>query len=201
MSIVELLGLAGSLSLLAGWRLYLCVFAAGVAMRMGLVAAPEHLDWLGALQNPWVIAAAFIGLLAELFADKVAWLDSAWDAIHTAIRPVGGALLTLAIVDPQDPAWQIVAVLLGGGGALLGHSAKAGTRAMVNVSPEPFSNIVVSTGEDVTTLALVVGALSNPIVAVIVFAAVLVFTLALLVILRRLMRRLGTSLTGKRPGT
>jgi len=193
MGIVELLGLAGSLSLLAGWRLYLCVFAAGVAMRTGWVAAPEHLDWLAALANPWVIGAAFIGLVAELFADKVAWIDSAWDAVHTAIRPVGGALLTLAIIDPQDPAWQVVAVLLGGGAALLGHSAKAGTRAIVNASPEPFSNVVVSTGEDISTFALVAAALANPVLAVVVFVVALLFSMALLILLRRLLRRLGGS--------
>lgn len=194
MGVVELLGLAGSLSLLAGWRLYLCVFAAGVAMRMGWIAAPEHLDWLGAIQNPWVIAVSFTGLVAELFADKIAWLDSAWDAVHAAIRPVGGALLALAVVDPQDPAWQVIAFLLGGGAALLGHSAKAGARAIVNVSPEPFSNVVLSTGEDLSAIALVVAALSNPVAAAIVFAVALLFTLTILVMLRRLMRHLGSSL-------
>ena len=194
MNVVELLGLAGSLSLLAGWRLYLCVFAAGVAMRMGWLAAPEHLEWLAALQNPWVVAIAFAGLIAELLADKVAWVDSAWDAVHTAIRPLGGALLALAIVDPQDPAWQAAAFLLGGGAAFLGHAAKAGTRAMVNASPEPFSNVVVSTGEDIATGALVVAALSNPWIALVVFVAVLLFTLAVLILLRRLLRGIGSKL-------
>jgi hypothetical protein len=196
---VEMLGLAGSLSLLAGWRLYLCVFAAGLAMRMGWIAAPDHLQWLGTMQNPWVMAAALTGFVAELFADKVAWLDSAWDAVHTAIRPLGGALLALAIVDPQDPAWQLIAFLLGGGAAFLGHSAKTSARAMVNLSPEPFSNVVVSTGEDVTTGALVFAALTHPLVAWFVFVAALVGTLALLVLVRRLIRRLGVRLR-KRPG-
>jgi len=190
MTAIELLGLAGSLSLLAGWRLYLCLFAAGVAMSMGWIAAPEHLAWLGVLHNPWVIGASFLGLVAELLADKIAWVDSLWDAIHTAIRPVGGALLALAIVDPQDPAWQVTAFLLGVGAALLSHSAKAGTRAVVNASPEPFSNVVVSTGEDLTTGALLVAALASPVLAVVVCILLLLATLGMLILLRRLLRRI-----------
>jgi hypothetical protein len=94
--------------------------------------------------------AAF-GAVAEFFADKVAWLDSLWDTVHTVIRPLGGALLALAIVNPQDPTTQVIAFLLGGGGALLAHGGKAGARAVVNASPEPFSNIVVSSAEDVAS--------------------------------------------------
>jgi len=187
---VELVALAGSMSLLAGWRLYLCVFAAGLAMRFAWLPVPEHLDWLAVLQNPWVIGAAFIGLVMEFLADKVAWVDSAWDTIHTAVRPVGGALLSLAIVDPQDPALQITAFLLGGGLAFAGHSAKAGTRAAVNLSPEPFSNVAVSSGEDVATAGLLAAAIASPELAIIVFLLLLIGTLILLVTVRRLLRRL-----------
>jgi hypothetical protein len=149
MGLIEILGLAGSLSLLAGWRLYLCVFATGLAMRSGWIAPPANLDALAALGNNWVLATAFAGLVAEFLADKIAWLDSAWDAVHSFIRPLGGALLALAVADAQDPAWQAIAFLLGGGGALLSHGAKASARAVVNASPEPVSNIAVSTTEDV----------------------------------------------------
>jgi len=189
MSAVELVAVAGSLSLLAGWRVYLCVFAAGLAMRLGWLPLPEHLDQLAIIQNPWVIGAAFAGLVLELLADKIAWVDSIWDAVHTAVRPLGGALLALAIIDPQDPAWQLVALLLGGGMALAGHSAKAGARATINMSPEPFSNIAVSTGEDVTTLGLLIAALANPVLAIIVFGLLLVGTILLLVAIVRLRRR------------
>lgn len=198
MSAVELVALAGSLSLLAGWRVYLCVFAAGLAMRFGWLPLPEHLDQLAAIQNPWVIGAAFAGLVLELLADKIAWVDSFWDAVHTAVRPIGGALLSLAIVDPQDPALQIVALLLGGGMALAGHSAKAGARAAVNMSPEPFSNIAVSTGEDVTTLGLLIAALANPVLAIIVFAFLLIGTILLLVAIVRLRRRASALFAPKR---
>lgn len=188
MSAIELLGIAGSLSLLAGWRLYLCVFATGLAMQAGWIALPEHLKALTALSSWWVIAASGIGLLAEFFADKVAWLDSLWDGIHTAIRPIGGALLALAIVDPNDGAWQVVVFLLGGGAALLGHGAKAGARAVVNASPEPVSNIALSTTEDVTSTAMIAGVLAIPGVAIVIFLIALAFCIWLLLMLRKLLK-------------
>jgi Domain of unknown function (DUF4126) len=190
MGIVELLGVAASVSLLAGWRMYLCVFGTGLAMRYGFVSTPEHLQSLSVLANPWVIGASGIGLVAEFFADKVAWLDSLWDSVHTAIRPVGGALLAMAIVDPSDPKWQVISLLLGGGAALMSHGAKAGTRAVVNASPEPFSNIAVSTGEDVASGGLLFLALSNPVAAIFVaFLLVIVAVFALMTV-RRVLKAL-----------
>ena len=173
MSAVEIIGIAASFSLLAGWRLYACVAIAGLAMRFNLIDVPSNIPSLDVLANPWVIGVASIGALAELFADKVMWLDSLWDGIHTLIRPLGGALLALAVVDPSDPAWQVVALLLGGGAALLGHGAKAGTRALVNTSPEPFSNVAVSTIEDVVTFGGLWLALTHPVVALVAAAALL----------------------------
>jgi hypothetical protein len=190
MGVVEILGVAGSVSLLAGWRMYLCVFGVGIAMRMGVLDLPEHLQSLSALANPWVIGASGIGLVAEFFADKIAWLDSIWDAVHTAVRPIGGALLALAIVDASDPTWQILSILLGGGAALASHSAKAGTRAVVNASPEPFSNIAVSTGEDVATGGLLVLALSNPAAAVVVAILLALVAIFAIIVVRRILKRL-----------
>ncbi|MEQ1548170.1 MAG: DUF4126 domain-containing protein [Chakrabartia sp.] len=190
MGIVELLGVAGSVSLLAGWRMYLCVFGTGLAMRYGLIQTPEHLQGLAVLANPWVLAASGVGLLAEFFADKVAWLDSLWDSVHTAIRPIGGALLAMAIVDPSEPTWQVVSLLLGGGAALMSHGAKAGTRAVVNASPEPFSNIAVSTGEDVATGGLLFLALSNPEAAVVVAVFLLIAAVFVLMTVRRILKKL-----------
>jgi hypothetical protein len=148
---LELLALAGSLSLLAGWRLYATTFATGLALRFNWFDLPQQLHALDVLANPWVLAASGAAALAELFADKIMWLDSAWDSVHTLIRPLGGALLALGVLDPQDPALAVATFLLGGGASLLSHGAKAGTRALVNTSPEPFSNIAVSTAEDVAT--------------------------------------------------
>ena len=190
MGIVEIMGVAGSVSLLAGWRLYLCAFAVGLAMRFGWVNAPEHLAGLAVLANPWVLGVSGAGMVAEFFADKVAWLDSLWDTVHTAIRPIGGALLALALVDASDPKWQVITLLLGGGASLLSHGAKAGTRAVVNASPEPFSNIAVSTGEDVVTGGLLALVLANPSAAIVV--AVLLASVAVFAILvvRRILKRL-----------
>ena len=109
MGIAEILGVAASVSLLAGWRLYLTVLATGLAMRFGALPLPEHLQSLQILANPWVMGVAGFGAVMEFFADKVAWLDSAWDAIHGFVRPIGGALLALAVVDAGDPATQAIA--------------------------------------------------------------------------------------------
>ena len=144
---------------------------------------------LEALANPWVIGVASVGAVAELFADKVMWLDSLWDGIHTLIRPLGGALLALAIIDASDPAWQVVAFLLGGGAALLGHGAKAGTRAVVNTSPEPFSNIAVSTIEDVVTFGGLWLALAYPGVALMAAVALIAICVLIVVASWRLIAR------------
>ena len=190
MGIVELLGVAASVSLLAGWRLYLCVFGTGVAMYFGLIQAPEHVAGLQVLANPWVIGASGLGLIAEFFADKIAWLDSLWDSVHTAIRPIGGALLAMAIVDPSNTTWQVVALLLGGSAALVSHGAKAGTRAIVNASPEPFSNVAVSTGEDIVTGGLLYLVLQEPVAASLVAVALLLGAIALLIAVRRMLQTL-----------
>lgn len=190
MGIVELLGVAASVSLLAGWRLYLCVFGTGLAMHFGLIQAPEHVAGLQVLANPWVIGASGLGLVAEFFADKIAWLDSLWDSVHTAIRPIGGALLAMAIVDPSNTAWQVVALLLGGSAALVSHGAKAGTRAIVNASPEPFSNVAVSTGEDIVTGGLLYLVLQEPVAASLVAVALLLAAIALLIAVRRMLQKL-----------
>jgi hypothetical protein len=190
MGIVELLGVAASVSLLAGWRLYLCVFGTGLAMHFGLIQAPEHVAGLQVLANPWVIGASGLGLIAEFFADKIAWLDSLWDSVHSALRPIGGALLAMAIIDPSNTTWQVVALLLGGSAALVSHGAKAGTRAVVNASPEPFSNVAVSTGEDIVTGGLLYLVLQQPMAASLVAVALLLGAIALLIAVRRMLQTL-----------
>ena len=190
MSAVELIALASTVSLLAGWRLYLVTFAVGLAMKLGWVALPDQLHALDVLANNFIIGIAAVGALAEFFADKVAWVDSAWDAIHSVVRPIGGALLSMAIIDGGDPAWQVGSFLLGGGAALLAHAGKAGARAIVNASPEPFSNIAVSTAEDVATAGLLGLAIANPIAAAIIALLLVLLSIWLVVAARRLLRRL-----------
>jgi hypothetical protein len=193
LGIIELLGLATSVSLLSGWRLYLTVFATGIAMYSGYIDLPENLKMLDALGNPWVIGIAGIGAAAEFFADKVAWLDSIWDGLHTIIRPLGGALLTLAVIDSSDPTWQIVAFLLGGGAAFASHATKAGARAAVNTSPEPVSNVLLSTAEDVVTGGLLALTFVNPVVAAVIAVVLLVLTMWGLWKVYRMFKRFGSS--------
>jgi hypothetical protein len=185
---VELIALAASTSLLAGWRLYLVTFFTGLAMRLGWIDLPDKLAALDVLANPWVLILSGAAAVFEFFADKIAFIDSLWDGINTAVRPLGGALLALAIVDPGDPVWQVASFLMGGGAAFLSHSGKAATRAMVNTSPEPVSNVVVSTGEDIATAGLLALALANPVAAVLIALILALASLWLILSARRLVR-------------
>ena len=196
MSAVELIALASTVSLLAGWRLYLVTFVTGMAMKFGWIGLPDQLRALDILANNWLIGIAGVGTLAEFFADKIAWVDSAWDSVHSVVRPIGGALLSLAVVDSGDPTWQVGSFLLGGGAAFLAHAGKAGARAMVNASPEPFSNIAVSTAEDVATGGLLALAIANPIAALLIALILVMLSLWLVFTARRFLKRL---LEPKRP--
>lgn len=188
MGLAEILGVAGSISLLSGWRLYLTILATGIAMHFGWLPLPEHLQALQILANPWVMGVAAIGTIAEFLADKIAWVDSIWDSVHSIVRPLGGALLALALVDSADPAWQVIAFILGGGGALISHSAKASTRAVVNISPEPYSNAAVSTGEDVATTGLLALVIAFPAVAIVIALLLLIAAVLVIIALRKLLR-------------
>jgi hypothetical protein len=196
MSAVELIALASTVSLLAGWRLYLVTFAVGLAMKFGWVALPDQLRALDVLANNWIVGIAGIGALAEFFADKIPWIDSAWDAVHSVIRPIGGALLSMAIIDGGDPAWQVGSLLLGGGAAFVAHAGKAGARTLINASPEPFSNVIVSTGEDLATGGLLALAIAYPIAAAAIAMALVALSLWLVLAARRMLRRF---LEPKRP--
>lgn len=198
MSAVQLIALASTVSLLAGWRLYLVTFCVGLAMRFGWIALPQQLHGLDVLANSWIIGIAALGTLAEFFADKIAWVDSLWDTIHSVIRPLGGALLSMAIIDGSDPAWQVGSFLLGGGAAFLAHAGKAGARTLVNASPEPFSNVVVSTGEDVATAGLLGLAIANPIAAALIALILVLLSVWLVIAARRMLKRF---LEPKRPQT
>ena len=190
MGAVQLIALASTVSLLAGWRLYLVTLAVGLAMKFGWLALPQQLHSLDVLANNWIIGNAALGALAEFFADKIAWVDSLWDAIHSVVRPIGGALLSMAIIDGGDPAWQVGSFLLGGGAALLAHAGKAGARALVNASPEPFSNVVVSTGEDIATAGLLGLAIANPIAAALIALILVILSIWLVLSARRLLKRI-----------
>ncbi len=173
------LALAAALAWGAGLRLYLVVFLFGLAGRLGYWPLPEHLE---SLAHPLVIGAAGFMATVELFADKLPWLDSVWDAIHTFIRIPAGAALAAAVFGDAGTATTMAAALLGGTLTATTHLAKSGTRAAANTSPEPFSNLMLSLGEDVavtggTWLAVTQPAVFLALLAVFLLVALLVFRL------------------------
>ena len=190
MSAAALIALASTISLLAGWRLYLVTFVVGLGMKLGWLALPAQLHALDILASNWIIGIAAVGALAEFFADKIPWVDSAWDAVHSIVRPIGGALLSMAIIDGNSAAWQVGSLLLGGSAALLAHAGKAGARSLINVSPEPYSNIAVSTGEDVATVGLLALAMSHPIASTVIALFLALISVWLALAARRAVRRL-----------
>lgn len=174
MDILEQLGLALGLASLAGLNLYLTVFLAGVLMHFNLLHLADQHQELAALGHPWVIGVAGVLYLVEFFADKVPWVDSLWDTVHTLIRPAGGTLLALQALGDTAPEIQVIAGLLAGGAALTTHATKAGTRLLANHSPEPVSNIALSVGEDATVVGGSALAFFAPVAALVVFAVALV---------------------------
>ena len=200
MPAVQLLALASTVSLLAGWQLYLVTFVTGLAMKLGLIALPTQLQQLDVLANSWIIGIAGAGAVAEFFADKIPWVDTAWDTVHTIIRPLGGALLSMAIVDGSSATWQVGSLLLGGSAALLAHAGKSGVRTLVNVSPEPYSNALVSTGEDLATGGLLVLAITYPIAAASIAIILVLLSIWLVVAARRALGRWFTLKKPLKPG-
>ena len=158
----NLLGSLLSIGFAAGLNAYATVLALGVMQRLEIIHLPAGLEVLGS--TPVLIAASAL-YLVEFVADKIPWFDSIWDGIHTVIRPTAGALLGYGIVGSVDPSWQVIAALVGGGVAFTSHAAKASTRAAANVSPEPFSNWILSLTEDALSFGLVWLAGSHPLVA------------------------------------
>lgn len=149
LDLAGLLALAAGLGWAAGLRLYAVVFVVGLLGHLGAVDLPPGLR---VLQHPWVLTAAGLMLFVEFFADKIPWLDSAWDTVHTVIRIPAGAALAAMVFGGQGLEWQTAMALVGGTLAAGTHLTKAGVRAMINASPEPFSNVAASTGEDVVVL-------------------------------------------------
>ena len=136
------------LGMLAGVRLYATVLVVGLLLRFGRFPLPPALQHASVLADTRVLVAAAIACAIEFIADKIPWVDSAWDSVHTVIRPIGAALLASSLFSNLDPVYQVWLFLLAGGVALTGHSAKATVRLAVNHSPEPFSNIALSLTED-----------------------------------------------------
>ena len=167
---LHLLGVALGLACLAGINLYLTVFATGLAIHFHWITLAPDFQSLKALGDPVIIAIAGILYFLEFLADKIPWIDSAWDAVHTVIRPIGGALLAIQVLGHPSPTFTVIVALLAGGTSLITHTAKAATRLASNTSPEPFSNIALSFGEDVAVLGGLALIHYNPALALSIFA-------------------------------
>jgi hypothetical protein len=182
----QLLALAAALGWASGLRLYAAVFLAGAAGFMGWVDLPAGLQ---VLQHPALLVASGFMLLVEFFADKIPFLDSAWDAVHTVIRIPAGAALAAGALGAGSTEMGWIAALLGGGLAATSHAAKMTTRAAVNTSPEPFSNVAVSLAEDGLVLFMLWLSATHPVVFAVVLIASVLLSVLLLVVLVRFLRK------------
>lgn len=191
MDVLTTLGRTMGFSFAAGINLYATVAILGLASRYDWVSLPPQFK---VFDNDIVIGAAIVMYLVEFVADKVPWLDSMWDAVHTVIRPVGGALIAVATLGQASPTVEGLAALFGGTLAASTHFSKAGTRAIANASPEPFSNWILSITEDIFVVGLGMIALKYPVVAlaVVVLCLILMITFAAW-IYRAVRRRFGRS--------
>lgn len=171
MEILDQLAVALGFATLAGLNLYLTVFVTGIAIKAGWITLATQYQALEVLGSEYVIIASGIFAAAEFFADKIPWVDSTWDAVHTLIRPIGGGLLAMKSLGTVDPGFDVIVAMLAGGATFVTHGVKAGTRLVVNASPEPFSNTALSVVEN----GLVLGGLGlmswSPKVAGLVFLA------------------------------
>ena len=181
------LAIALALAWGAGLRAYAVIFAVGVAGAMGWVELPGHLD---VLQHPIVLAASGFMTLVEFGADKVPWLDSIWDAVHSFVRIPAGAALAAMVFGDSTSAVMVAAGILGGSLAAAMHVAKAGTRATLNLSPEPFSNWAASLSEDALVPLGLWLAFAHPLVFFLLLALMLVAVVLLARLLWRGFRRL-----------
>ena len=171
----------------AGLNVYATVAVIGLSGRFDLVSLPQSLR---VFENPWVIGAALAMYAIEFIADKVPWFDSVWDAIHTVIRPIGGALIAVTAVGGEaSAATTTIAALVGGSTALTTHLTKAGTRAAANTSPEPFSNWFLSLAEDVFAVSISYTALKHPMIALSIAGALLLVIIASASLIIRALRR------------
>lgn len=171
MDVLTTLGRTLGFSFAAGVNLYATVALLGLASRYGFVSLPAQYR---AFDNDWIIGAAIVMYAVEFFADKIPYVDSLWDVVHTVIRPVGGALIAVTTLGDASPTTEALVMLLGGAVATSSHLTKTSTRAMANTSPEPFSNWILSVGEDLFVVGLGFLALKYPLIALGVAAVLLV---------------------------
>ena len=180
MEVLATLGRTLGFSIAAGVNLYATVAVLGLFARFGWVQLPDQFK---VFDNPWVIGIAGALYVVEFVADKIPWVDSMWDAVHTVIRPIGGAVIAVAALGEASPAVTGLIALLGGTAAASSHVTKAGTRVAINTSPEPFTNWGASLAGDAFVVGLSLLTLKFPLVA-------LVVSVTLIVVMGWLARRL-----------
>jgi hypothetical protein len=181
----QLIALAAALGWASGMRLYAVVFFTGLAGHLGWVPLPPG---LGLLEQPAVLWASGGMLAVEFLADKIPFVDSTWDAVHTFIRIPAGAALAFGVFGMDDTTSAMVAALLGGTLAATAHAAKATTRAAVNSSPEPFSNIGMSLVGDAAVPALLWLAWEHPVGFFVALALGMALSITLLVLLMKFLK-------------
>jgi len=189
MDVLNLLGTTLGLGLAAGLRLYATVLALGLALRFEWLTLPPEMASLAVLAHPAVLIIAGVMYVMEFVTDKVPWLDSAWDAVHTVVRPLGAAGLALTAFGELDAVPRVGLALLCGGVALSSHTTKAATRLAVNQSPEPVSNAGLSLLGDLAVPGLVWFAVAHPLLTFFVSIVLLVLFFWLLSKLIRWLRR------------
>lgn len=188
MDAISLLGTTLGLGFAAGLRLYATVLGLGLALRFHLLTLPEPMRALEVLAHPVVLIAAGVAYALEFISDKIPWVDSIWDTVHTVIRPVGAAVLAATAFGELDPVLRTVLVVATGGVALSSHASKAATRLAVNQSPEPFSNIALSLLGDLAVPAGLWLAFAHPVLTFCLVVAFLVVFFWLAAKIVRLLR-------------
>lgn len=186
MNPVETLGLALGAGFSSGLNLYATIVTLGLLQRFGVIHLPQQLQ---VLAHPWVLGIAIALYVLEFLADKIPFVDTVWDAIHTVIRPPAAALLAYGAAGAAPPEWRWGAALLAGGVALTSHGTKASARAAANASPEPFSNWTLSFGEDVLAVSLTWLATVHPVASIVVVTLLIVLAVFLLFHLFKFLRR------------
>ncbi|MGI9068886.1 MAG: DUF4126 domain-containing protein [Pyrinomonadaceae bacterium] len=193
MNFISTLAISMGASWVSGINLYAAVATLGLLGRFAHLKLPGDLD---VVTNWWVIGVALFLFVIEFIADKIQLVDSVWDIIHTFIRIPAGAVLAATAFGDFDRSVQVIALLLGGGLALSSHGTKAAARALINASPEPVSNIVVSLSEDILAVVTIVAAVFLPVVVFLIIAAGLIFSFWLLPRVLRFFRKVYQSIRG-----
>jgi Domain of unknown function (DUF4126) len=183
---LQTLGLALGAGFSSGLNLYATIATLGLLQRYHVIHLPPSLQ---VLAHPWVLGIALALYAIEFLADKIPYVDTVWDAIHTLIRPPAAALLAYSATIDAPPEWRWCAALLAGGVALTSHGTKASTRAAVNTSPEPFSNWLLSLGEDALAVWLTWMATVHPTATIVIVTLLVLLAAFLLFHLFRFLRR------------